>query len=215
MALTPINPPVGGAATAQTVAGTSREYISSGTCSGTAFTHEQRLTISYTLTTAPRMTGSWLPATENVSGMSLTVYSNVIGQKGDFSTSASDGSGCANAANMRQDQVFDISSTTAGVAAGAFGDIGMITTASAGMFRRWAESTDVDFFEGKTYQRVWFPTDGLPTGFQRNADLSAQIMRQMIYQILDGGLEYSNDGTQAGVSQIPTDTYTDRTLLRL
>jgi hypothetical protein len=213
MALTPITPPTGGAATAQTVQTTSRDYIASGSCSGTAFTHEQRLTISYTMTTYPQPTGAWLPATADVSGFSLQIYANATGQRGDFSTSASDGSGCANAANMRQDQVFDISSTS--IATGALGTAGMITTASAGTFRRWALATDTDFFEGNTYSRVWFPLDGLPQGFQNNVDLSKQVLRQIIYQVLDGGLEYSPDGTQASVLQMPTNTYFDRSLLRI
>jgi len=213
MALSPINPPTGGAATAQTVQGTSRDYISSGICSGTAFTHEQRLTISYTMTTYPQNTGAWLPATAEVSGLKLQVYMNATGQRGDFSTSANV-SGCTNAANMRQDQVFDISSTTTATA-GALGTAGMITTASAGTFRRWAESSDIDFFEGRTYSRVWFPLDGLPQGFQDNVDLSTQILRQVIYQVLDGGLEYSPDGTQASVLTMPTNTHFDRSLIRI
>jgi hypothetical protein len=213
MALTPINPPAGGAATAQTVAGTARDYISSGTCSGTAFTHEQRLTVAYTLTTRVDPNGAWLPGSNTVSGLSLTVYANVNGTRGDFSTSANV-SGCTNAANMRQDQIFDISSTTTATA-GALGTAGMITTASAGTFRRWANSSDVDFYDTGNFQRVWFPLEGMPAGFNNNADLSKVVLRQLISQILDGGLHYSNDGTAASVASVPTQTRFDRTLIRI
>ena len=213
MALTPINPPTGGATTAQTVAGTGREYISSGTCSGTAFTHEQRLTVAYTLTTRVDPNGAWLPGSNTVSGLSLAIYANANGTRADFSTSAN-ASGCTNAANLRQDQIFDISSTTTATA-GALGTAGMITTASAGMFRRWANSSDIDYYTAGNFQRVWFPLEGLPAGFNNNADLSKLVLRQLVYQILDGGLDFSNTGIAADKEKLPAQTNFDRTLIRI
>lgn len=213
MAFTPVNPPAGGAAAATTAQGTSRDYISSGICSGTAFTHEQRLTVAYTLTSRSNPDGAWLPGSATASGLSLTIYANANGTRGFFSTSANV-SGCTNAANMRQDHIFDISSSTTATA-GALGTAGWITTASAGTFRTWANSSDVEYNDSGNFIKVWFTTDGLPTSWNNNASMCKAVIRQIIYQVIDGGMEYSMDGTAAGSQLMPAQANFDRTLIRI
>ena len=132
----------GGGTVTQDARGGGRMYISSGTCSGVAFTQEQRLTIGYELTTRSDPTGAWVPASQSVSGLLLTIYASTFGNRAEFSTSGNV-SGCTNAANLRQLHQFDLSSTTA--TGGSLGTAGMVLTTSAGFTRKWAAAGDADY----------------------------------------------------------------------
>ena len=203
--------PGGGTATQDTRGG-GRNYISSGTCSGVAYTQEQRLTIGYELTTRSDPTGAWVPASQSVSGLLLTIYASTFGNRAEFSTSGNV-SGCTNAANLRQLHHFDLSSTTA--TGGSLGTAGMVLTTSAGLSRKWAAAGDADYMNSMQYVNVWFPTKGLPSGWNNGSTMSQHVIKEVIYAVVKGGLEYSTDGTAGGKSNTGAMTNFDESLIYL
>jgi len=190
MTPTPISPPAGGGVN-PSVNPNGNPYIGSGICSGTAFTHNQTLSIYYEVTTKNGLDGAWIPGATSSSGILFSVYGYASDSLDQFSTSGG-ASGCANAANSRQMQEFVLSSTENSTA-NVFGPgKGIVTTASAGMFRRWTQGGDAEQNYHYAYGFGWFPTDQFPADWNRNATWSLQVLRGLIQQILAGGVLYSN-----------------------
>ena len=169
---------IGYAATDPTTdVGGSRNLVTSGNCSGTAYTHQQDLTVYYEITTVSQPAGTWLPTATSVSGLKLSVFGNTTDSLDWFSTSATDGSGCANAANMRQGHNFSISSTTGSV---GMGTQGAIYTTSAGIERRWTQVGDTESSDNRIYLDAWYPLGGLAADWNNNDTLSAAVARAVI-----------------------------------
>mgnify|MGYP003111230737 CR=1 FL=1 len=193
MTPTPISPPAGGGVV-PSVNPNGQPYIGSGICSGTAFTHNQTMSIYGQVTTKNDLDGAWLPGTTSTSGIKFSVYVYAVGDLHDFSTSAGV-SGCANMANMRQMQEFVLSSTSNSTANIFGGGNFIVTTASSGEFRRWARGSDSEYQGHYAYGNAWFPTDQFPTGWNTNPDICLNVLRGLIQQILAGGVLYSNNAT--------------------
>ena len=178
-------------------AGGGQQFQSSGPCSGTAFIHTQDLTIFYEIVTMPQNSGTWLPSTTDVSALKLTVMGNGEDSLSFFSTSAvsgSTGSGttqCATAADARQAHVLTLSSSDS---AAGMGGAGAIFTLSGGYERRWSQTGDTNLQDSRLYVNGLFEIDGLPTGWETNADLSNNVARQIIARVCNGGLRYQNNG---------------------
>ena len=178
-------------------AGGGQQFQASGPCSGSAFTHTQDLTIFYQIVTMPQQTGTWLPSTTDVSALKLTVMGNGEDSLAFFSTSAvsgSVGSGttqCATAADARQAHVLTLSSTDS---ATGMGNAGSIFTLSGGYERRWSQTGDANRQDSRMLINGLFEINGLPDGWQTNADLSNNIARQIVARVSNGGLRYQNEG---------------------
>jgi len=173
-------------------AGGGQPFVASGPCSGTAWTHTQDLTIFYQVVTIPQNAGTWLPTTNTVSALNLTVYGNGESALSFFSTSSVSGAtGCATAADARQAQVLTLSSTNS---TNGMGSAGAIYTLSGGYERRWSQTGDSDQNDNRMYLNCLFPIDGVPENWQFDATLSNNIARQIISRVCNGGLKYQNDG---------------------
>ena len=179
-------------------AGGGNQYQASGSCSGTAWTHTQDLTIFYEMVSIPQNAGTWLPSTTTVSALKLTVMGNAENSLGFFATSAVSGaSGCATAANARQAHVLTLSSTDSSVALGV---AGAIYTLSAGYERRWAIQGDGNDRDSRHYGNALFRVDGLPAYWNYNTTLSNQVARQIISRVCNGGIRYQNDGVSPPIT---------------
>ena len=175
-------------------AGGGQGYIPSGSCSGTAYTHTQDLTIFYEIITVNRPSSAFPPGCTAVSALSLTVFGGGTNTLNQFSTSAvggSNSSGCAAAANAMQAHTMAVSSTSNST---GMGSAGTIYTLSGGYSRRWSQIGDVDEQDFRWYTNALFPIDGLPLGWQNNLTLSNEIARSIVRQLCNGGLEYSMNG---------------------
>ncbi len=173
-------------------AGGGNQFQASGPCSGIAWTHTQDLFIGYEIVTIPQSAGTWFPSTTDVSALKLSVWGNAEDSLDFFATSSVSGaSGCATAADARQAHILTLSSTNAAV---GMGTAGSIYTLSGGYERRWTRTGDVDKHQGRSYQNMLFPIDGLPTNWNNNNTLSNNVARQIIAQVVNGGLRWSEDG---------------------
>jgi hypothetical protein len=198
MTPTPITPPAGGSITQQT-AGGMHPYITNGACSGTAIRHEQSLTIAYQLVSRTDQSNDWIPLSSNTaSGLRLTIRGTSQDNLFDFQTSAAVGSTCDTAANARQTHEFILSSTDG--AAGTLGRFGVIYTASGGVTQRWATTSDFASFDTRQYLNGWISTDNMPAGWEDSQALSEDFVKELIARICNGGIEYSNDGSAAGMT---------------
>jgi len=178
--------------------GGARPFVASGPASGIAWTHTQDLTIFYEIVSIPQNAGTWLPSTTNVSGLKLTVYGNAEDSLDFFSTSAVSGAGgYGTAADARQAQVLTLSSSTGSV---GFGTAGAIYTLSSGFERRWWQTGDSNQSDNRTYVNALFDINGLPDGWQINANLSNNVARQVIARVCNGGLRYQNDGVSPPIT---------------
>lgn len=187
--------------------GGGQAFVSSGPCSGTAWTHHQDLTIFYEVVTFPQVTGAWLPASTETSALRITVYGNAETALNFFSTSAVTGtSACATAAEARQAHILAVSSTTAAVGAG-MGNAGSIYTLSAGYERRWTHAGDATAKDGRVYVNGLFEIAGLPSGWRTNEILSNRVATAIIQRVCNGGIQHQNDGVS------PPEVSTDWPLL--
>ena len=188
MTPTPISPPGGGAVTPAALPG--QGYVGSGICSGTAFTHQQSIYMSYMVSSEATVTNQWLPQAGNsVNGLGLYItvtYSDSIDQ---FSTSANDGSSCSNAANARDLHVLDFSAFEH--TGDGMGLSGMITTSANGFERRWALPGDVAEQYTRTFRDAWFPLDEFTyTQLQSNNTVAKALIRSMVESVAAGGIQY-------------------------
>ena len=195
MADSPLNPPGGGGATATTF-NIGRNYVASGECSGTAFIHRQSFFASYEFTTHPSLDGTWLPTQGSVvSGILMHVMPSYTDTLEQFSTSSSDASGCANAANARQEHVISVS----GNASTGMGSEGFIITSATGFTRRWTTAGDIPDQKTYTFMKVFLPLNGpIFTSAQTDNTLRDEVVRQIIRYVANGGLLYG-----AGKSSTP------------
>ena len=207
MAATPIAPPGGGAATPAVHPGQS--YVGSGICSGTAFTHNQSLFVTYSVSASADLKNTWLPEQAPlVSGLVVNAYINYTNSLEQFSASGNNGpDGCANAANDRQLHVLDFSSYTQ--TTDGLGLRGMITTSAAGRTRRWSQPGDVNEQFSTHIMEGWFPFDnGTYDAIQEDDTAAKAIIRYMVEQLIAGGVLNHRDngitrGSSSGSAPIP------------
>jgi len=185
MATTPITPPGGGAVVP--VTGPGRSYVASGPCSGTAFVHRQSFFASYQFVTYPSLDSTWLPTQGSpVSGVLLHMNPSYQDTLEQFSTSSTV-SGCANAANARQEHIIDFS----GNAAAGMGTEGIITTSATGFTRRWQQVGDVVQNESYSHPKVFLELDSVMWNLAQSNDTAAtEVVRQVIRFAATGGLPY-------------------------
>jgi len=188
MPSTPITPPGGGATTPATHPGNS--YVGSGICSGTAFTHQQSLYISYQTSSADVLKPTWLPATGTpVSGLICWAQANFTDSLDQFSTSSNDGSSCANAANDQQLHVLDFSALQH--TGGGLGFSGYISTSANGFTRRWAAAGDANATGHLGLGHAWFPVDVVTyQAMLGNTTVAKAVIRSMVERMTYGGIEY-------------------------
>jgi len=174
-------------------AGGGQGYIPSGSCSGTAYTHTQDLTIFYEVVTVNRPSSTFPPGCTAVSAISLTVFGGGSNTLNQFSTSALTTSACQGAANAMQAHTMAVSSTDT-TYAGTMGAHGTIYTLSGGYTRRWTQIGDVADQDFRWYTNALFPIAGLPTGWAHNVTMSNSVARSIVRQLCQGGMEYSMTG---------------------
>ena len=181
-------------------AGGGQPFVASGPCSGTVLVHTQDLMISYEITTMAQGGGTWLPTSTDVSALKLYVVGCADDSLSFFSTSSVSGAQCAGAADARQAHVLTLSSTTA---TAAMGTAGSIYTLSGGYERRWTRTGDAAEEQRFYGGNILFPIVGLPENWNYDSTLSNNIARQIVAQVVAGGLEYSADGTLANKTVMP------------
>ena len=197
MTPTPITPPGGGAVTPAAMPGTS--YIGSGICSGTAFTHQQTLYISYATSAEATLLPKWLPESgPTVNGIGCYISLSFTDTLDQFSTSANNTSSCSNAANVREMHVLDFSALEH--TGDGLGLSGYVTTSANGFTRRWAAPGDVQDQYYTIMTKAWFPLDAVTyQAMQNNQTVAKSVLRSMVEQIAAGGIKYG--GGSVGSSQ--------------
>ena len=198
MTPTPISPPGGGAVTPAAMPGTS--YIGSGICSGTAFTHQQSIYMSYATSAEATLLPTWLPeAGGNINGIGCWVSVQYTDSLDQFSTSANNVSSCANAANVREMHVLDFSALEH--TGDGLGLSGYISTSANGFTRRWAQPGDVQDQFSEWFRKAWFPLDDVTyQAMQTNQIVAKAVIRGMVERMAAGGVRY--ESWQVGVPAV-------------
>ena len=188
MAATPISPPGGGEVTPATSPG--QGYVGSGICSGIAFTHQQSLYISYSVSSEDVLNPTWLPQSGTpVSGLECWAQATFTDSLDQFSTSSNDGSSCSNAANDRQMHVLDFSALEH--TGDGLGLSGYVSTSANGFTRRWSQQGDVEDSGQLGLHRAWFPLD--PVTYQAMITdnvVAKAVIRSMVERMTVGGILY-------------------------
>ena len=189
MTPTPISPPGGGEATPAQSPGNL--YVASGNCSGTAFSHQQTIYISYATSAESTLAGTWLPsAGGDVQGLACYINLSYTDSLNQFSTSAVNTSACDNAANARDMHVLNFSALQH--TGDGLGSSGYIDTSANGFTRRWQEAGDVEqqYWWGKG--GCWFPLDSITyTAMQTNQTVAKAVIRSMVERIAAGGVQWT------------------------
>ena len=168
----------------------ARFFVASGECSGTASTFHQEGAIFYQASAADELQPGWLPRAGNpVSGILAQINMRVSKSFDFFSTSSTDAaSGCANAANARQDHIFSLSSYTDDTGTGTNGNL---NTSAAGLIRNWVQPGETEFTEVRNYTEAWFPLDDYTfNNMITNTSVAKIVMRNIVSQIAAGGFQY-------------------------
>ena len=168
----------------------ARFFVASGECSGTASTFHQEGAIFYQASAADELQPGWLPRAGNpVSGILAQINMRVSKSFDFFSTSATDAaSGCANAANARQDHIFSLSSYTTSTGTGTNGNL---NTSAAGLIRNWVQPGETEFTEVRYYNNAWFPLDDYTFNNMINdTNIAKIVMRNIVSQLAAGGFQY-------------------------
>tara|TARA_R100001082_G_scaffold92841_1_gene59539 strand:+ start:499 stop:1146 length:648 start_codon:yes stop_codon:yes gene_type:complete len=167
----------------------ARFFVPSGTCSGTAATFHQEGTIMYQASSAASLVPGWLPTAGNpASGLLCNINMRVSKSFDFFSTSATATSGCANAANARQDHIFSLSSYTDDTGTGTNGNL---NTSAAGLIRNWVQPGETEFTEVRNYASAWFPLDDYTFNKMiENTSVAKFVMQSIVGQIATGGFQY-------------------------
>lgn len=198
MAIIPVNPEAPAAVTTGGLgvpAGGGIGFVSSGTCSGTAFEHNQTLAIHYTWANASELDGAWLPGCNTVSGFKCQAAVGCYDMKYPFVTSGNANGTCSGAFNMlqRQEIVFSASVLWGGEAGGT-GETGVIYTVSAGIQRMRARTSDIEQIDDRYYPNLWFPIFGGTAYLTNNTWAKQFFVRPIVVAMTTGGLEYNPTG---------------------
>ena len=174
MTPTPISPPGGGAVTPAALPG--QGYVASGICSGTAFTHQQSIYISYTVSSEDTVNQDWLPqAGPTIFGLGAFISVSYTDSIDQFSTSAN---------HVLDFSAFEHTGDGMGLS-------GMITTSANGFERRWALPGDVDDQYSTYFHNAWFPLDTFTYNqMQSNNTVAKALIRSMVEQLAAGGIQY-------------------------
>jgi hypothetical protein len=207
MAITPINPNLPSSVTTGGLsipAGGGVGFVGSGICSGVAFEHNQTAAVFYEWTNAAELDGNWLPGSVTVSGFKCQVSIAAQDFKYDFVTSGNANGTCSGAFNMKQWHNFSFSASDLwdGKAAGT-GEKGILYTASAGVTRTRARTTDIEQQDDRYYPNVWYPMYG--NNYFLTSDVWAKqlFFRPLINTFQSGGLDYNytNNAANTQISQ--------------